>query len=175
MNTNDENNNFALSGNWKNTTFWYFYISTQLPENAIATTATGLIIWENKLVLVEHKTRGWEIPGGHIEEGESIHTALIRELKEEAGLVNTETIEMFGYNKIVNPDAEKINKATGKPYPKNAYNVHYIIETKLKPIGCQDGSCNSVGFFDINSAEVQNSKVKDIIILGYNYYRTKKA
>lgn len=175
MDTNNENKGYILSGNWKNTTFWYFYISNALPVNAIATTATGLIIWDNKIVLVEHKNRGWELPGGHIEDGESIIEALTRELHEEAGLTKISNIEMFGYNEIVNPDIEKINKATGKPYPKYAYNAHFIVQATSKPIGCQDDSCNAIGFFNIEDDEVQNSKVRDIIITGYKYYTTKKA
>ena len=37
-------------------------------------------------VMVYHKTRGWELPGGRIETSESIIEAAFRELKEETGL-----------------------------------------------------------------------------------------
>jgi len=175
MNENINKKGLILSGNWKNTTFWNFFISSKLPQNAIATTATGLIIYNNKIVLVENKNRGWELPGGHIEKGETTEEALKRELYEEAGLKDISSAKIFGYNEIINPDTGKVNKATGKLYPKYAYNIHYIIETKNKPIGCQDNSCNRIGFFDINYEEIQNSKVRDIIMVGYTYYLTKKA
>lgn len=171
----DNRKGLILSGNWKNITFWNFFISSKLPENAVVTTATGLIIWNNKIVLVEHKNRGWELPGGHIEEGETIKEALTRELYEEAGFKKALSIRMFGYNEIINPDIGKINKATGKLYPKYAYNVHYIVEASGKPTGCKDGSCHNVDFFEINSEEVNNSKVRDIILIGYSYYLIKKA
>lgn len=38
------------------------------------------------VLFVEHPERGWEIPGGHVEEGELPETALLRELNEETGL-----------------------------------------------------------------------------------------
>lgn len=39
-----------------------------------------------RVLFVEHPERGWEIPGGHLEEDESPEAALLRELYEETGL-----------------------------------------------------------------------------------------
>jgi len=39
-----------------------------------------------RAAFVRHPTRGWELPGGHVEPGEDPEAALLRELKEETGL-----------------------------------------------------------------------------------------
>lgn len=40
-------------------------------------------------VMVLHKERGWELPGGEINESEEIDVAALRELYEETGLLGT--------------------------------------------------------------------------------------
>ena len=47
------------------------------------------------VVFVRHPERGWEIPGGHLNSGESPEQALIREVLEETGL----DVEIITWNK----------------------------------------------------------------------------
>lgn len=41
---------------------------------------------KGELLLIRGPRRGWEMPGGQVEEGESIKEAAIREVKEETGI-----------------------------------------------------------------------------------------
>lgn len=49
--------------------------------------ATAIVLNEqNEILLIKGPRRGWEMPGGQVEEGESLKQAAIRETKEESGI-----------------------------------------------------------------------------------------
>lgn len=43
-------------------------------------------VFKDGKILVLNGSRGWDIPGGHVESGEDVYGALVREIKEETGL-----------------------------------------------------------------------------------------
>jgi len=50
---------------------------------------TGVVTEEDRILLLNQDTdtgRSWSLPGGKVEEGEPLATALVREMREETGL-----------------------------------------------------------------------------------------
>ena len=72
------------------------------PKHIVA--VSGLISHPNSdVLLIRGPKRGWEFPGGQVEEGESIIEALQREIKEESG-VNASIGSLVGiYSNISTP------------------------------------------------------------------------
>ena len=56
----------------------------QLPVHLIS--AAGLVKRDNKVILIRSERRGWELPGGIVEQGETLTEGLIREISEESGI-----------------------------------------------------------------------------------------
>jgi 8-oxo-dGTP diphosphatase len=65
-----------------------------VPKHIISA-ATIVLNDKNELLLIKGPRRGWEMPGGQVEEGESLLDAAIRETKEESG-IDIEIIKFCG-------------------------------------------------------------------------------
>jgi 8-oxo-dGTP diphosphatase len=92
-----------------------YFLDSSVPQfEAPVTTVHGFFVEDRKLLLVRHKKRGWEVPGGHVEEGESYEQAMRRELQEEAQ-VECGTLSCLGYLK--KEALEEAPKDCSYPHP----------------------------------------------------------
>jgi 8-oxo-dGTP diphosphatase len=71
------------------------------PPKHIISAATIVINEQNEILLIKGPRRGWEMPGGQVEEGESLKDAAIRETKEESG-IDIEVLKFCGVFQNVN-------------------------------------------------------------------------
>ncbi len=63
----------------------------------VALAACALIVRDGKVLLVRHSyVKGWLLPGGGVARGEPAEHAVLREMKEEIGLVRSAPPVLFG-------------------------------------------------------------------------------
>lgn len=82
------------AGGWLTPAFRFYWRRTR----AMTLGVRGLVLDETgRICLVRHSyIEGFHLPGGGVEAGEDIHTALERELAEEAGVAAGEPPELIG-------------------------------------------------------------------------------
>ena len=56
----------------------------QLPVHFVS--AAGVVYKDGKVLLIRSERRGWEFPGGIVEQGEALLDGLRREIFEESGI-----------------------------------------------------------------------------------------
>ncbi|MDX5474727.1 MAG: NUDIX hydrolase [Bacillaceae bacterium] len=71
------------------------------PPKHIVSAAVIVLNEQNEILLIKGPRRGWEMPGGQVEEGEPFTAAAIREVKEESG-VDIEILKFCGIFQNVN-------------------------------------------------------------------------
>ncbi len=121
------------SGAWSENITWEFYISSHLPDPKLCTAAFCLALQgDNRVVLTKTK-RGWEMPGGHMESGETLEQTLFRETHEEGGYT-PQQYRLFGYRKVISK--KPIPARDGKEYPfPTSYIPHFIAKSNFPLAG----------------------------------------
>lgn len=150
---------------------WEFYLDEQLPEASLCTAVYCLAIVENSgQIVLTRIERGWEMLGGHIEPGETLGQALVREALEEGGF-RPQAFAPFGHAKITakNPEPNR----HGGHYPQIGYVPYFIAISNLPlltPTGEEIIESRAFRPDEISSLNTNHEK---IIRLGLKAYSSK--
>jgi 8-oxo-dGTP diphosphatase len=113
--------NFGYEG--RRTSTW-FRASDWLPPSELTTAALGFVFDGESLLLARISGREWDLPGGHIEAGETAEETMRREVLEEAGVV-VGRARLFAHQHIHSDDP--VPEGFKYPHP-DAYMVFYICD-----------------------------------------------
>ncbi len=126
--------------------------------------AVAIIINTNNEILIsrrsadQHQGNKWEFPGGKVEEGESVETALNREIKEELG------IEILASEHFTDIDHEykAVDPKQSKTVKLMVYEVKYWLG---EPHGMEGQPIKWVKRSDLESFEFPNANKAIIKLL----------
>ncbi|WP_391118076.1 NUDIX domain-containing protein [Psychrobacillus sp. L3] len=109
-------------GGHKVSLIWHPF--THISQSEIVTSVHSYCFYQGKVLLVQVKGRGFNIPGGHIETGETPEEALHREVYEEGYVKGKlEYIGAIEVNHTENPSF--VEKG---PYPLIGYQLFYRMD-----------------------------------------------
>ncbi|MFD3447612.1 NUDIX hydrolase [Microbacteriaceae bacterium 4G12] len=111
--------------NWDNQNIKLTWVpTTELPDVNLVTSVHGCCFYQDKILLVNIKGRGFNMPGGHMEKGETPEQTLLREAMEE-GYV-TGNLSFLGCIEVSHEENPKYNP-NGK-YPLVGYQLFYRMD-----------------------------------------------
>lgn len=154
----------VLEGTWGEDSRWEFCLSSTLPDKDLCTAVFCLPKVKEGLLLTKTK-RGWELPGGHIEESENIVETLKRETLEEVGF-SIQRAVLYGYRKVITSKILYNKEGKAYPYP-TSYIPHFIVASDLEVQNSTGDDVLDNGVFPIESTEVKDSTVREIIETSY--------
>ena len=79
---------------------YHLVLDPVLPPEHLITAALALIFDDDRFLMTHLNHRGWDIPGGHIEIGESPESAVRREIYEETA-VHVRDLQLFAHEKFM--------------------------------------------------------------------------
>jgi 8-oxo-dGTP diphosphatase len=96
-------------------------LAPHFPPPELVSTACAVAFSDDRLLMTNLRRRGWDIPGGHVEQGEQPEETVRREVKEEAG-ATLGALHLLGYQRLrlLGPQPQEYRY----PYP-DCYQVFY--------------------------------------------------
>ncbi|MBM7578649.1 NUDIX domain-containing protein [Jeotgalibacillus terrae] len=108
--------------------------SSVMPDERRITSVHGFCFHEGRMLMTDLNHRGWDLPGGHVDEGETPLEAFKREVMEE-GYVEGDC-RMIGYITVDHRENEHWDPS-GR-YPQVGYQVFFRMDiTKLHPFSAE--------------------------------------
>lgn len=161
-----------ITGQWDDNQSWQLFQSDELPDAALCTAVycLALLPGTNQVVLTRNH-RGWEMLGGHIEPGETIEQALLRECLEEGGFT-PEHYQLFGYRKITAKQPVPHNQKTDSFYPfPHGYIPHFIATSTLplqKPSGSEITESRMFSLDELETLKIEQKPILNTMLDFYN-------
>lgn len=134
-----------------------WFESDEPPVGYTITSTHGFCFYVGKVILVNLDSRGWDFPGGHMEEGETPEECFAREAMEEACIEGR--IKMLGYilvDNTVDPDF-----VPGK-YPAVGCQVYYRMDVETVLRFAADFESSERGCFDVAEVPSQHPRWHEV-------------
>ncbi len=132
-----------------------------IPPTELTTSVAVFAFQGDRLLLANLSARGWDLPAGHIEAGESMVQALHREVWEETACTIVD-IEVLGHTHIrllgPKPDGYQY------PYPDSYMVVYTAVIDRMEPFEPTDESADRRLF---SPAETEGIPAIETIRVGY--------
>lgn len=115
------------------TTYWGDDQSTEvvfepigeLPPQELVTACMVLALHDKDRIVLSKPARGWGLPGGHREEGETAEECLLREAMEEAA-ITLENLKLIGRWTA----KKRFHSLHNAKYPDQGYQLLYVADVK---------------------------------------------
>lgn len=102
-----------------------FEAINELPPQELITACMVFAVHDKDKLVLSKPARGWGLPGGHREEGETAEECLLREAMEEAA-VTLENLELIGRWTT----KKRFHSPHNAQYPDQGYQLLYIANVK---------------------------------------------